>query len=62
MTKCSYCGKEYEFYKGATLITNSGNLIHFCSSKCRKNKKLGRDFSKRKWSRHKAGVIEEKRE
>jgi len=62
MPRCSYCGKEYSSYKGITLITNTGHLKHFCSSKCRKNEKLGRASKKRKWSRHREVVEEEKEE
>lgn len=61
MTKCSYCGKEYGFFKGLTLITNSGHMVHFCSSKCRKNSKMRRS-DKRKWSRHRVEVEGEKKE
>lgn len=37
MPKCSYCGKEYDFHKGLTLVGNDGNAKYLCSSKCRKN-------------------------
>jgi large subunit ribosomal protein L24e len=37
MPKCFYCGKEYDFHKGLTLVMNDGNARHLCSSKCRKN-------------------------
>ncbi len=42
MPKCVYCGKMYEFPRGTTVVTNKGNIHYFCSSKCRKNKELGR--------------------
>ena len=42
MPKCSYCGKEYKFPRGMTVVKNSGNPAYFCSSKCRKNKKMGK--------------------
>jgi len=42
MPKCSYCGKNYEIYKGLTLVLNDGSIKHFCSSKCRKNYMLKR--------------------
>ena len=61
MTKCTFCGREYAFNRGVTLITNTGSLIHFCSSKCRKNSvKLGRVSHKQKWSKHKTVIAEEK--
>ncbi len=37
MPKCVYCGKQYEFPKGLTLVMKDGTINHLCSSKCRKN-------------------------
>lgn len=37
MPKCSYCGKQYEFPRGLTLVKTDGNVKYLCSSKCRKN-------------------------
>jgi len=37
MPKCVYCGKDYEFPKGLTLVMKDGKVNHLCSSKCRKN-------------------------
>ncbi len=42
MPKCSYCGNEYELPKGMTFVMKDGTVKHFCSSKCRKNFKLGK--------------------
>jgi large subunit ribosomal protein L24e len=42
MSKCVYCGKEYDVPKGLTLVMNDGSINHFCSSKCRKNMKMKR--------------------
>ncbi|MBS3085216.1 50S ribosomal protein L24e [Candidatus Pacearchaeota archaeon] len=42
MTKCSYCGREYEIPRGLTLVLNSGKVLYLCSSKCRKNMKMKR--------------------
>jgi len=42
MPKCVYCGKDYEFPKGLTLIGKDGSVNYLCSSKCRKNKKMKR--------------------
>ena len=42
MTKCSYCGREYEIPRGLTLVMSDGTIKHLCSSKCRKNMKLHR--------------------
>ncbi len=35
--KCSYCGKDYEFPRGLTLVKTDNNIRYFCSAKCRKN-------------------------
>lgn len=37
MPKCVYCGKQYEFPRGLTLITKDGTIKYLCSGKCRKN-------------------------
>lgn len=42
MPKCVYCGKDYEFPKGLTLIGKDGSINYLCSSKCRKNRKMKR--------------------
>jgi len=42
MPKCVYCGKDYEFPKGLTLIGKDGSVKYLCSSKCRKNMKMKR--------------------
>jgi len=52
MPRCSFCKKNYEFPRGLSYIMNDGNILYFCSSKCRKNKlKLGRDNKKVNWVR-----------
>ena len=42
MPRCSYCGREYEFPRGLTLVKNDGNVKYFCSAKCQKNMKMGK--------------------
>jgi len=37
MPKCVYCGKQYEFPRGLTLVTKDGTVKYLCSGKCRKN-------------------------
>ncbi|MEK6918178.1 MAG: 50S ribosomal protein L24 [Nanoarchaeota archaeon] len=37
MPKCIFCGKEYGFHEGVTLVKNDGTINYICSSKCRKN-------------------------
>ena len=49
MPVCSFCKKRYEFPRGLTLALNDGRLLHFCTSKCRKNLDMGRDNRKVKW-------------
>ena len=52
MPRCSFCKQNYEFPRGLTLILNDGNILYFCSSKCRKNLlKLKRDNKKVNWVR-----------
>lgn len=52
MPRCSFCKRNYEFPRGLTLILNDGNILYFCSSKCKKNQlKLKRDNKKVNWIR-----------
>lgn len=51
MPKCSFCGKMYDSYNGLTFVLKSGKILHYCSSKCQKNKKLGRKPEKVNWIR-----------
>jgi len=49
MPKCTFCGKNYEIPRGVTVVeSKSGNIMYYCSSKCRKNAEMKR--KKRKWS------------
>jgi large subunit ribosomal protein L24e len=49
MPRCSFCKQNYEWPYGLTYVLNDGTILYFCSSKCRKNFKLGRDNKKVKW-------------
>ncbi|MDP1729157.1 MAG: 50S ribosomal protein L24e [archaeon] len=50
MPRCSFCKQNYEFPYGLSLILNDGNIMYFCSSKCRKNAvNLKRDSKKVNW-------------
>jgi len=50
MPKCNYCGKQYEWPRGITVVdSSSGQIRYFCSSKCRKNAEKKR--KKRKWTK-----------
>jgi len=42
MTKCIYCGKNYEIPRGLTLVMKDGTVRYLCSSKCRKNMAMKR--------------------
>jgi len=53
MPACSFCKKHFENPRGLTLFTNDGRSIFYCSSKCRRNSKLGRDGRKVNWVRKK---------
>lgn len=53
MPKCSFCSKNVDPGTGKILIQNGGKIMHFCSSKCEKNKiKLGRDPRNFKWAQN----------
>lgn len=47
---CSFCGRRVEPGSGLTYVLRSGTILHFCSSKCFKSFKLGRDPKRVPWS------------
>ncbi|MFA5992984.1 MAG: 50S ribosomal protein L24e [Candidatus Pacearchaeota archaeon] len=49
MPACSFCKKHYENPRGLTFVLTNGELLYFCSSKCRKNHKLGRRGDRLSW-------------
>ena len=51
MPKCSFCNKNYEIPRGLTYVLNNGDILYFCSSKCRKNNNLGRKSKNVNWVR-----------
>ncbi|MFH8080352.1 MAG: 50S ribosomal protein L24 [Candidatus Aenigmatarchaeota archaeon] len=51
MAKCSFCGKKLITGKGKMLVLNSNVIKYFCSRKCEKSWKMGRDPQKLKWAR-----------
>ncbi|MEM4605559.1 MAG: 50S ribosomal protein L24e [Candidatus Pacearchaeota archaeon] len=53
MPKCSFCKKEYEIPRGITEVQKDGSLKFYCSSKCRKNSKMGRNPKKISWIKKK---------
>lgn len=48
--KCSFCGNKIESGTGKMYVLKSGIVKYFCSSKCEKNWKLGRNPKKVKWT------------
>ena len=48
MKKCSFCNNQVEQGKGVTFVSYD-KIYNFCSSKCFKNWKLGRDKKRVKW-------------
>jgi large subunit ribosomal protein L24e len=50
MAKCSFCGAQIVQGRGIIFVENSGRILNFCSSKCRKNRNMGREPKKLKWA------------
>ena len=48
---CPYCGREVEPGTGLMYVKNDGTILWFCSSKCFKSWKMGRDPRKLKWTK-----------
>jgi large subunit ribosomal protein L24e len=49
MAKCTFCGAQIPQGEGIIYVEISGKIINYCSSKCRKNREMGRDPGKMKW-------------
>ena len=49
MPVCSFCKQQYEFPRGTTIVGKDSVVRYYCSSKCRKNAKIGRISKKVKW-------------
>ncbi len=49
--KCSFCGDTIPHGRGKLFVKNSGQTFLFCSSKCQKNSRLGRDGKKTRWTK-----------
>jgi large subunit ribosomal protein L24e len=49
--KCSFCKKNIAPGTGKMFVKNDGTVYFWCSSKCEKNFKLGRNPKKIKWSK-----------
>ncbi len=50
MAKCTYCGKQVPMGRGVTYVEVSGKIHTLCSSKCKKNRRMGREALKMKWT------------
>jgi large subunit ribosomal protein L24e len=50
LTKCSFCGGKISIGTGKMVVLKSGVIKYFCSRKCEKNYKMGRDPKKIKWT------------
>ena len=50
MPKCSFCGGPMPEGKGRMFVKKSGQVLYFCSSKCKNNFRLGRQGKGRKWT------------
>lgn len=48
--KCSFCGEKLKEGTGKMLVLKSGIIRYFCSKKCKKNWKMGRNPKKEKWT------------
>jgi large subunit ribosomal protein L24e len=53
--RCSFCGGPVEPGTGIMYVKNDGTILWFCSSKCFKNFKLGRDPKRLPWTAYYLG-------
>lgn len=60
--KCDYCGNEVTPGTGIMYVTNRGVIMWFCSSKCFKNYRLGRDSRRLPWTKNYIKGVAVKRE
>lgn len=52
MAKCSFCGGNMVAGRGKMFVRTSGQVLHFCTSKCQRNWKLGRQGKFTKWTKN----------
>lgn len=50
MVKCSYCQCEITPGAGKMLVMKDGKIFYFCSTKCEKNRNMGRNPKNLKWT------------
>jgi large subunit ribosomal protein L24e len=49
--KCSFCDGTIPKGRGKMVVRADGRVSYFCSSKCQRNSKLGRDGKSVKWTK-----------
>ena len=49
--KCTFCGDNIPRGRGKMFVRNSGQVLHFCGSKCQKNFRMKRDGKKTGWTK-----------
>ncbi|MBI2547452.1 MAG: 50S ribosomal protein L24e [Candidatus Aenigmarchaeota archaeon] len=47
--KCSFCGSNITRGTGKMFVRNTGEIFYWCSSKCEKNFRMGRERKKLRW-------------
>jgi len=50
MAKCILCGDALKLGRGKIFVKKSGEIFHFCNSKCQSNWKKGREGKSLKWT------------
>jgi large subunit ribosomal protein L24e len=50
MPKCTFCGGAILEHRGKIFVKITGQVMHFCNSKCQKNFAKGRSAKKLKWT------------
>ncbi len=48
--RCSFCGSQFSPGRGIVFVRNDGSILRFCSSKCFKYYRMGRDPKKLPWT------------
>ncbi|MEM0000931.1 MAG: 50S ribosomal protein L24e [Desulfurococcaceae archaeon] len=50
-SNCSFCGNPVEPGTGLMYVLNDGTILWFCSRKCFKSYRVGRDPRRLKWTK-----------
>lgn len=51
MAKCSYCAHAIEKGTGKMFVTTQNKVFYFCSRRCERYLKMGRNPRKMKWTK-----------